>query len=213
MTILRMGLPLASSTVVSRYCAGSAAVLVFEDGSAVEDVGLLGVVGRHDHLAGGETFVECGENGVVGVEADAKRGGDGFAGEVVFGGAEAAGEDDDVGARECDEGGAGEVREIVADDGLEGDLDAEVVEAVGEVEGVGVLAEGREHLGAGGDDFSDHVLFCKPFLFRRDQIVRCSLFGIRMLIDVCCRLGAKCPCLDDSGIEQSVNRLGLDPLY
>ena len=26
----------------------------------------------------------------------------------------------------------------------------------GEVEGVGVLAEGREHLGAGCDDFSDH---------------------------------------------------------
>src|SRR5260370_11604095 len=34
--------------------------------------------------------------------------------------------------------------------------------AVGEVEGVGVLAEGCEHLGAGSDNFSDHVLLCKP---------------------------------------------------
>ena len=92
-----------------------------------------------------------------------------------MGGAEAAGEDDDVGTREGDDGGAGQVREIVADDGLEGDLDAEVVEAVGEVEGVGVLAEGCEHLGASGDDFSDHVLFCKPFPVRWNQVVRWSL--------------------------------------
>ena len=141
---------------------GGAAVLVVEDGGAVEDVGLLGVVGRHDHLACGEAFVERGEDGVVGVEVDAECGGDGFAGEVVFGGAEAAGEDDDVGAGDGDEGGAGEVGEIVADDGLEGDLDAEIVEAVGEVEGVGVLAEGREHLGAGCNDFSDH-LFSFPW--------------------------------------------------
>ncbi len=145
-----------------RYCrveilAGGAAVLVVEDDRAVEDVGLLGVVGWHDHLAGGEAFVEGGEDGVVGVDVDAERGGDGLAGEVVFGGAEAAGEDDDVGAGDGDDGGAGEVGEVVADDGLEGDLDAEVVEAFGEVEGVGVLAEGREHLGARGDDFSDHV--------------------------------------------------------
>ena len=117
----------------------------------------MALLGGMTMLARGEAFVERGEDGVVGVELDAERGGDGFAGEVVFGGAEAAGEDDDVGAGERDASGAGEVREVVADDGLEGDRDAEVVEAVGEVEGVGVLAEGRQHLGAGGDDFSDHV--------------------------------------------------------
>jgi hypothetical protein len=72
------------------------------------------------------------------VNADAECGGDGFAGEVVFGGAEAAGEDGDVGSRDGDDGGAGEMREAVADDCLEGDLDTEVVEAFGEVEGVGV---------------------------------------------------------------------------
>ena len=102
MTILRMGLPLASGTVVSRYWPGALPFLLSRTVGAVEDVGLLGVVGRHDHLAGGEAFVERGEDGVVGVEVDAERGGDGLAGEVVFGGAEAAGEDDDVGAGEGD---------------------------------------------------------------------------------------------------------------
>ncbi len=44
----------------------------------------------------------------------------------------------------------------VADDGFEGDGNAEIVEAGGEIEGVGVLPEGGEHFGADGDDFSDH---------------------------------------------------------
>ena len=49
-------------------------------------------------------------------------------------------------------------RAIVADDGLEGDGDAQIVEARGEVEGVGVLAMRCEHLGTDGDDFSNHSL-------------------------------------------------------
>ena len=95
-----------------------------------------------------------------------------------MGGAKTAGEDDDVGAREGDEGRAGKVREIVADDGLEGDLDAEVVKSVGEIEGVGVLAEGCEHLGASGDDFSDHVFVCKRFLVGRIRVFDVLLFAI-----------------------------------
>ena len=47
--------------------------------------------------------------------------------------------------------------EGVADDGLEGDGDAEVVELFGEEEGVGVLPVRGEHFGADGDDFSDHI--------------------------------------------------------
>ena len=44
----------------------------------------------------------------------------------------------------------------VADDGFEGDGDADLVELFGEVERVGVLAERGEHLGADGDDFGFH---------------------------------------------------------
>jgi hypothetical protein len=147
MMILRMDAEFESRMVVSRYCAGA-----------------LGVVRRHDHLARGEAFVEGSEEGVVGMEADAERGGDGFAGQVVFGGAKASGEEDDVGTGDGDGGGRGEVGEIVADDSFEGDLHAEIVEALGEEEGVGVLAEGREHLGTGSNDFSDHLF---PFSWPR----------------------------------------------
>ena len=44
----------------------------------------------------------------------------------------------------------------VADDGFEGYGDAQLVEFLRQVEGVGVLAEGGEHLGADGDDFAFH---------------------------------------------------------
>ena len=100
----------------------------------------------------------CESGDLVGVAAQGERErfGDGFAGEVVFGGAEAAHEDDNVGAAEGGADGVDQVFAAVADDGLEGDGDAELVELFGEVEGVGVLAEGGEHLGADGDDFGFH---------------------------------------------------------
>ncbi len=44
----------------------------------------------------------------------------------------------------------------VADDGFEGDGDADLVEFFGQVEGVGVLSVGREHFGADCDDFRFH---------------------------------------------------------
>jgi hypothetical protein len=44
----------------------------------------------------------------------------------------------------------------VADDSLEGYGDAHLVEFFGQIEGVGVLAKGGEHLGADGDDFAFH---------------------------------------------------------
>ena len=52
--------------------------------------------------------------------------------------------------------GADEILLAVADDGLEGHRDADLVELFGEVEGVGVLAMRREHFGADCDDFGFH---------------------------------------------------------
>lgn len=132
--------------------AGGAAVGVGQDGGAFDLVGLLGVVGRHGHVTGGEALAQEFEEGFVAVEREVEGLGEALAGEVVFGGAEAAGEEDDVGAVEGDIDGRAEVVAVVADDGLEGYGDAEVVEAGGEVEGVGVLTVRREHLGANGDD-------------------------------------------------------------
>jgi len=132
--------------------AWGAAVGVGEEGGTGEDVGLAGVVGRHGHVAGGEAVVERLEESFVAVELEVESLGEALAGEVVFGGAEAAGEKDDVGAVEGDADRGGEVLAVVADDGLEGDGNAEVVETGGEVEGVGVLTVRGQHLGTNGDD-------------------------------------------------------------
>ena len=140
MTILRCRSPGGATGV--EPLAGCAAVAVGEEFGAVDDLGLLFVVGRHGDAALGEAFVERGHGVGVFVEFDAERVGDAVAGEVVFRWAEAAGGDDDVGAGERDADGGGEVLAVVADDGFEGDGDAEVVEAFGEEEGVGVGAEG-----------------------------------------------------------------------
>ncbi len=94
--------------------------------------------------------------GRVAAELDGERFGDGFAGEVVFSGAQAAHEDENVDAGERGADGVDEILLAVADDGFEGDEDADLVELLSEVEGVGVLAEGGEHLGADGDDFGFH---------------------------------------------------------
>ena len=78
----------------------------------------------------------------------AHDGGDGLAGEVVLGGAEAAGHDDDVGALEGDLDGAGEAVEVIADGGLVVEVDADGGQAGGEVRGVGVEDLAEEDLGA-----------------------------------------------------------------
>ena len=52
---------------------------------------------------------------------------------------------------------ANKMIEGIADDGLEGDDDAQFVELAGEEEGIGVLTERSEHLRADRNDFSDHL--------------------------------------------------------
>ena len=136
--------------------AGGAAVGVGEDGCAFEDVGLLEVVLRHGDAPGGGAGVEGGDLRGVAAEGEGEGFGYGFAGEVVFGGAEAAHEDENVDAAEGGVDGVDEVFAAVADDGFEGDGDSDFVEFSSEIEGVSVLAGGGEHLGADGDDFRFH---------------------------------------------------------
>ena len=64
--------------------------------------------------------------------------GDRLAGEVVLGGAEAAGHDDDVGALEGALDRLGEALEVIADGGLVVEVDADGGEAGGDVLGVRV---------------------------------------------------------------------------
>ncbi len=136
--------------------AGSAAVGVGEDGCAFKDIGLLEIVGGHGDAPGGGAGVESGDLGGVAAQGERERFGNGFAGEVVFGGAETAHEDKNVDAGEGDADGVDEVLEAVANDGFEVDGDTNLIELFSEIEGVGVLTEGGEHLGADGDDFGFH---------------------------------------------------------
>src|SRR3974377_201489 len=96
---------------------------------------------------------ECGSA----AEGDSGRGGGGLASEVVFGGTEAAGEDDDIATHDCGAGNANEMIEGVSNDGFEADVDAELVELAGQEQGIGILTERSEHLRADRNDFSDHV--------------------------------------------------------
>ena len=120
--------------------AGRAAVGVGQNGCALENVGLLEIVLRHGDAPGGGAGVERGDLRGVAAQGERERFSDGFAGEVVFRGAEAAHEDENVDAAEGGADGVDEVFAAVADDGLEGDGDADLVEFFGEIEGVGVLA-------------------------------------------------------------------------
>ena len=136
--------------------AGSGAVGVGENGCAGEQVGLLEVVAGHGdapvaaRAARAATWVPSRRSLMSRASATASRV-----------------RSSSVGPRppmrtrmsmrrERGADGVDEVLSAVADDGFEGDGDADLVELLGEIEGVGVLAEGGEHLGADGDDFGFH---------------------------------------------------------
>ena len=89
-------------------------------------------------------------------ELAAQRLGHGFARDVVFGGAQAAGENHDFRARQRLADGGGETIAVVADHALGDYFDAQVVQLAGDIERVGIDALGRQHLGADRNDFSVH---------------------------------------------------------
>ncbi len=138
-----------------------AAGCVFQNLRAIEDVCLLGIIFRHGHAPGGEPFVHRGEDVIVAAQTYSERGRDRFPRQVIFGRTKPAGEDNDVGARDSGFRCVGQMLEVVADDGFEGDLHAQLIEPRREIERIGVLPEGGQHLRTGGDDICDHTS-CLP---------------------------------------------------
>ena len=96
--------------------------------------------------------------GFVARHADAKRGGDRLARQVVLGRSKPTGEEHNIGTTKRDLGGVCELCQRVAKDGLEGDLNAQPVQLGRQCEGVRVLPVGCQHLAADGDNFSDHLV-------------------------------------------------------
>ena len=110
----------------------------------------------HFTATGTETFADGFGNGFVETEGTVQDFGDDVAGDVVAGGAETAGEEEDVGAGEGGADGVGHAGRVVADSGVAGNAVAEGEELAGEVVDVGVGDEAEEEFGAGGDEFDVH---------------------------------------------------------
>jgi hypothetical protein len=136
--------------------AGRCAAVVGKNLGAFDDEGLALVDLGHLALGLRETpFQRLGDIGME-IKFAAQRLGHGFARDVVFGGAKAAGENHDFRARERLADGAGETVAVVADDALGDYFDAQAVQLAGYIERVGIDALGRQHLGADRNDFSIH---------------------------------------------------------
>ena len=82
--------------------------------------------------------------------------GDGVAAEVVFGGAEAAHDGDQIGAAQRGADGVDQVALAVADDSLEGHGNADLIELFSQVKRVGVLAIGSKQLRTNRNDLGVH---------------------------------------------------------
>ncbi len=81
--------------------AGSAAVGIGQDRCALKHVGLLQIVLRHGDAPGGSARVKSGHLRRVAAQREGERFGNGFARQVVFRGAEAAHDDQNVDARQA----------------------------------------------------------------------------------------------------------------
>ena len=161
-----------SPSIFGRHeLAGSRAPRIAQHLRALDEIGLAGVVRRHLNAAGGEAGVERGQNVGIAPQAEAERFRHALAREVVLGRPESAGADQDLGPRQGLLDTLNQAFTVVAHDGFENHFDAQVVQLLGEKEGVGVLAVWRQHFGADRDDLCVHSKQCsKTRLFVPDSL-------------------------------------------
>jgi hypothetical protein len=81
----------------------------------------------------------------------------GLARKVILGGPKPSGKDDDLSTRERHAAGLPKVLRPVAHNCLKDDIYAQLIQALRQEQGIGVLAEGRQELGADSNDLSIHV--------------------------------------------------------
>src|ERR1700719_1134218 len=73
------------------------AIRIWKDGGAVENVGLLGIVGSHLPTAIGKALFQASQDFRIAPQTQAQRFANRLAGKIVFRGSEAAAEDQNVG--------------------------------------------------------------------------------------------------------------------
>ena len=128
------------------------AVAVVEHDAALDDERLAPVDRRHRDAAGREAGFEPGDDRRILDQRPADHAGDGIARHVVVGRAQAAGQDDQVGARQRVRDHAGQRVDAIADDVLGADADAEPGQAVGDRQRVGVETRRDQQLAADRHD-------------------------------------------------------------
>ena len=153
--------PLFSVILSGDPLAGRGADWIRHHRGAGQDVGLLGIVGRHLHAALGEALFEFCHDLRIALQFQSERVGHRFARQIVFGGAEAAGENNDVRTPHGKFSGCGQSFEVVAHNALEAHFNAQFIQFFGEVERVGVLTMGSKQLRANRDDLGVHGYECK----------------------------------------------------
>ena len=107
---------------------------------------------RHRDAAGREAGFEPGDDRRVLDQRPADHAGDRIARHVVVGRAQAAGQDDQVGARQRVRDHAGQRVDAIADDVLGADADAEPGQALGDRQRIGVETRRDQQLAADRDD-------------------------------------------------------------
>ena len=80
--------------------AGSSAIGIREDSRSVQNVGLLGVVGRHFPATFRKSLLQARQNFLIPPQAQPERLGNGFAGEIVLGRPQSPAKNHDIGAEQ-----------------------------------------------------------------------------------------------------------------
>ena len=135
--------------------AGGRAHGIVEHGAARRQLRLLDIVFRHDHV---DVVFKKRPNGVQNVRVKhqglVKGGADGLLRQVVVGGAQAAGGDDDIRPPAGDVQGLTQPLRVIPHHRVPKDVDAYGGQGLGDVPGIGVDDVAEEQLRAHGDDLS-----------------------------------------------------------
>jgi hypothetical protein len=135
---------------------GRAAIGIVKKRCALDQIGLLQIVFGHRNAPGCGARMEGGYLRSIAFKFHGKGFCDGFARQVIFSRTQAAHEDHNVGPGKRIADCADDVLFAVADNRLERDRNADLIEFFGQVKGVGVLAVRRKHFGADCNDLGFH---------------------------------------------------------
>jgi hypothetical protein len=105
----------------------------------------------------GGAGVKGGNHLMIAAQFEPQRLGNALSRKVVLGGAQSAGENDDLRTGERDLAGLQKMLRPVADNRLEDDFHAKLIETLRQEQGIRVLAVGRQELGANSYDLSVHA--------------------------------------------------------